>query len=208
MENAADLKEFGIKAVFAQSLFKHVLQWKAEGVPADIFAQRIAASDAVSAVSATLLKSVGETNISASDKSRKQHEQDQRVRQQILQWEEDKAVKIRELRDACSALENKRHERAGCFLFEQNGQRQYIRCKFICSIADFKPTTEFEMNCPHDWNLIYKVEQLAGGKNPRASEVFRLRKSEVERQGSAWLMKLHSEQFPFASLIASRPSIL
>lgn len=43
VESADDLKEFGIKSMFAQALFKHIIKWKANGVPADIFLQRDAA---------------------------------------------------------------------------------------------------------------------------------------------------------------------
>lgn len=34
-----DLKEYGIKSILAQSLFKHIVKWKASGVPAEIFTQ-------------------------------------------------------------------------------------------------------------------------------------------------------------------------
>ena len=63
VESADDLKEFGIKAIFAQSLFKHVLKWKAEGVPAVLFAQRGAAASP--GVAPTVFTTVGATNIGA-----------------------------------------------------------------------------------------------------------------------------------------------
>ena len=65
VESVDDLKEFGIKAMFAQSLFKHILKWKAEGVPADVFTGRVAATPAVEP---TVFTSVGATNIGAGVK--------------------------------------------------------------------------------------------------------------------------------------------
>ena len=62
VESSDDLKEFGIKAMFAQSLFKHILKWKAEGVPEDVFTGRVAAA---SAVEPTVFTSVGAANIGA-----------------------------------------------------------------------------------------------------------------------------------------------
>eukprot|EP01032_Pedospumella_encystans_P008336 gene8336-9908_t len=72
VESADDLKEFGIKAMFAQSLFKHILKWKEEGVPADIFAQRDAVAS--SGVPPTVFTSVSATNIGAGVRLRPTHQ--------------------------------------------------------------------------------------------------------------------------------------
>ena len=72
VESADDLKEFGIKAMFAQSLFKHILKWKAEGVPAGIFAHRDAAASP--GVAPTVFTSVGATNIGAGVRLRPAHQ--------------------------------------------------------------------------------------------------------------------------------------
>ena len=46
VERVEDLKEYGIKSILAQSLFKHIIKWKASGVPADIFMQKGSAANA------------------------------------------------------------------------------------------------------------------------------------------------------------------
>lgn len=60
VESADDLKEFGINAVFDQSLFELILKWKAECVPTGVFTGRVAAAPAVN-----VFTSVGATNMGA-----------------------------------------------------------------------------------------------------------------------------------------------
>lgn len=115
MERVEDLKEYGIKSILAQSLFKHITMWKASGVSADIFMQKGSAANArtdstkeaevaVDAQVIGLLTSCTTEDLSASDAFEKEREAlvaEWQVRCTRLERERDTAQRLASLRLSC-----------------------------------------------------------------------------------------------------------
>lgn len=115
MERVEDLKEYGIKSILAQSLFKHIIKWKASGVPADIFMKKGSAANPATdsakeaeAAHETQIKgsptSCTTEDLSARDAFEKQREAlvaDWQARFNRLERERDAAQRLASLRLSC-----------------------------------------------------------------------------------------------------------
>lgn len=197
VESADDLKEFGIKSMFAQSLFKHVLQWKTEGVPANIFTQ----NDPV--LSQVPVSMIGATSIGAGAKFK----QDNRSLQQQhsnttfvsstltlplskqsvvsslsaqtqprLSKQAQMELDIRDLTNLLTALHYHRHHDSARLVLGMDNRGNGIKCCIcepdIVRDSDTKPLYGLPLECRHNNNLVLQLERLAatvGSMNIRGS---------------------------------------
>lgn len=157
VESPDDLREFGMKSMFAQSLFKHIVKWKAEGVPANILTKDGEVSNNSKAKATEDIRKADEANAKEvrlrkqreqEQRNRVQQEKDQREKQQALQQKRQQEMQaasqaadrqrraeaaetIRPLAAAITAMENNMHRSSARAVLGLGGKFDCLRCT-IC----------------------------------------------------------------------------